>query len=73
MTPASIVKVTPLPIVTGPVRLYGLLALVHVVFELIMPLTSAEAYAVPTKVNPLIIITVKNAIRNNFRIAFPIN
>ena len=72
MTPASIVKVTPLLMVIGPVRLYGLLDFVHVVLELTIPVTS-EASAVPkravlTTVNPLRIMAVKNAITSGLRI-----
>ena len=69
MTPASIVNVTPLLTVTGAVRLYGLFALVHVVFVLIVPETS-EACAVLkrsvlTKINPIIIIAVKNVLKSD--------
>ena len=78
MTPGSIVKVTPSATPTGPVSIYGLFACVHVVSELIIPVTSVVACTVlkctvPTKVNPLIIMAVKNAIRKDLRIAFPIN
>jgi len=47
VAPASIVKVTPELTSVGPSRLYGLFALVHMAFELIMPPTSVEAYTVP--------------------------
>jgi hypothetical protein len=65
VTPASIFKFTPLFTFTGPVRLYGLFAFVHVASELIMPVTSVDALtllkcAVLTKINPLIIIATKN-------------
>src|SRR3990172_770788 len=43
VTPGSIVKVTPLATPTGPVSVYGLLAFVHVVYDVIMPITSSEA------------------------------
>jgi hypothetical protein len=76
VTPGSIVKVTPSATPNGPVSIYGLFAFVHVVSELITPVTSVEACTVlkctvPAKVNPLIMMTVKNAIRSDFRIAFP--
>jgi hypothetical protein len=70
VVPASIVNVTPLFTVTGPEKKYGLFALVHVVSELIMPVT-VEACAMPkctlpTKVKPPTRITTINISRANF-------
>jgi hypothetical protein len=64
VAPASIVNVTPLFTRMFPVNAYGPFALVHVVSELIMPLT-LEACTVPkcpvsTKANPPTKITIIN-------------
>src|SRR5262245_48126925 len=44
-TPGSMVRVTPAATLTLPVRTYGLPAVVHVVFEAIVPLTLVVADA----------------------------
>ena len=52
MAPGSIVKVTPSGTPTGPVSMYGLLALVQVVSELITPIVSVAASTVPKTMVP---------------------
>jgi len=65
VVPASIVNVTPLFIVSCPLRIYGLLASVQVVSAFIIPSTYVDACALPkfaelTIANPHTRTTSKN-------------
>jgi hypothetical protein len=70
VVPGSTVKVTPLPIDAGPVRMYGLFAFVQVVSEFIIPTTLVEALQITdwvlTNPNPPTKATIKKRVNGCF-------
>jgi hypothetical protein len=76
VVPAPTVRVVSLFIKILPVRLYGLFVFVHVVSDLIMPLTGVEVCASPKdtlliKANPLIIRAINSIVKVSFGKTIP--